>query len=151
MKLDHRFQKFDRGPQHGQYKSPVGHLLATFDQAHEAGCLQAEMLTGCSYFGMLMVSTRLNPCDGCPVWKEDGPACGTFQMYHTAYAYAKESQEEAIKKATTPPVVQGHPEFIGLTTKQIAEKLGISKNEVRRRKAAGGGDFRFLTQKGEQT
>lgn len=143
--ISYKFPKHEQGPQRGGYlpsSGQVDELLVTFDQAHESGCIQA--VHGPPFWA-LMIATNLDPCNDCPVWKEDGPACKTFQMYHTAYAHVKESQEEAVKKATTPPAVQGHPEFTGLTTKQIAEKLGISKNEVRRRKAVESVERRSFT------
>jgi DNA-binding NarL/FixJ family response regulator len=60
-----------------------------------------------------------------------------FQQYHSAYHRAKEKQQQVIKDAMTPNNVPVDHSLAGLSVKKIAEKLGISIGEVRRRKANG--------------
>jgi hypothetical protein len=80
-----------KGIWRGQYLPPQGKLKASFDEAHEAGCLQAETNnpTFRERFPLLMIALLCNPCDGCPIWEQDGPACECFQKYHTAMANAE--------------------------------------------------------------
>jgi hypothetical protein len=132
-----QFPKHERGPYRGRYIDPVGQLAGTFEQLMEAGCIQAENRELEPLFYALMVATTRNPCDGCPIWNDKGPACAAFQQYHSAYHRAEEKQQQVIKEAMTPSnVPPGHPLF-GLSVKQIAEKLGVSIGEVRRRKVSG--------------
>lgn len=135
-----QFLKHERGPDRGRYIDPKGQLVGTFQQLMDAGCIQAENWEMEPLFYGLMVVTAANPCDGCPVWGAKGPGCVAFQRYHSAYHRAEECQQQVVKDvkdATTPSnVPAGHPLF-GLSVKQIAEKLGVSIGEVRRRKASG--------------
>jgi hypothetical protein len=113
-----------------------GKLEATFTQLFEAGCIQ----TGSDYcdtvdeaekrharmFAAIFNATDYNPCDGCPInYKE----CEAFHKYHTFAKHQVTTREERIRKATTPPS--------GESVAQMAQRLGISKNEVRRRKHKG--------------
>jgi len=132
-----QFPKHERGPYRGRYIDPQGQLVGTFEQLMEAGCIQAENREMEPLFYALMVATKMNPCDGCPVWSNKGPGCVAFQQYHSAYQCAEEKQQQVIKDATAPSNVPSGHEFFGLSVKQIAEKLGVSIGEVRRRKARG--------------
>jgi len=133
-----QFPKHESGPYRGRYIDPQGQLIGTFQQLMDAGCFQAENREMEPLFYGLMVATKKNPCDGCPVWGNKGPGCAAFQQYHSAYHRAEEKQQQVIKDATTPSNVPPGHEFFGLSVKQIAEKLGVSIGEVRRRKAGGG-------------
>lgn len=132
-----RFPRHERGPYRGQYCDPEGRLTGTFDQLMAAGCLQAEVPGLLMIFRLLMVETSANPCAGCPVWNRKGPECGAFREYHSAYAQSVKKQEQVIKDATTPNNVPAEHPLAGLSIKKIAEKLGVSISEVRRRKANG--------------
>jgi hypothetical protein len=87
-----------------------------------------------------MKVTCSNPCNGCPTWADIGPKCGCFQQYHVAWARHQEAlkvKAEADKAAVTPHnAPEGHA-FADMNMKQIAEVLGVSLSEARRRKAAG--------------
>jgi hypothetical protein len=131
------FPRHERGPYRGQYCDPVGHLTGSFAQLNLAGCIQTETLDLAMIFRLLMLETNNNPCAGCPVWTQRGPECGAFREYHTAYAQGVKKQEQVIKDATTPSNVPAEHPLAGLSVKKIAEKLGISIGEVRRRKASG--------------
>jgi hypothetical protein len=132
-----QFSKHERGPYRGRYLDPEGQLHGTFEQLMLAGCIQAEMPELRAIFRLLMVEVSGNPCAGCPVWNNKGPACVAFQQYHSAYHQAVETQEQTIKDATTPHNVPAEHPLAGLSVKKIAEKLGVSISEIRRRKAAG--------------
>lgn len=88
-------------------------------------------------FSALMAATLKNPCVGCPIWDNNGPACIAFQQYHSAYDRAEEKQQQVIKEVMVPNNVPTGHQFFGLSVKQIAAKLGVSIGEVRRRKANG--------------
>jgi len=130
------FPKHERGPYRGRYVDPEGQLLGTFQQLMDAGCVQAEMPALLPLFFGLMALTNQNPCAGCPIWDNKGPECKAFQEYHSASARVIATQQ-VIKDATTPNNVPAEHPLAGLSVKKIAEKLGISIGEVRRRKAAG--------------
>ncbi len=132
-----QFPKHERGPHRGRYIDPKGQLSGTFEQLLKAGCIQAGDWYLEQLFYLLMAMTGRNPCGGCPVWLDKGPKCPAFQQYHTAYHLAEEKQQQVIKDATTPNNVPSGHEFFGLSVKQIAEKLGVSISEVRRRKVSG--------------
>ena len=135
----------------------VGRLKGTFEDLHGAGCIQtlcdmyadvgdAVKAGGLERFSGIMLLTRLNPCDGCPngtgmnfnpgkiITRVDQIQCSAFQKFHTMAVDSQLKSKRAIWNATTPPGTDNYP---GLSVKQIAEKLGISKNEVRRRKQVG--------------
>lgn len=111
----------------------VGVLRGSFEELHAAGCIQTgadihdnvdnARARFSSLFAGLMLMTNRNICDGYPAYKNG--ACPCFQKYHT---------QAISNNATRPPGTDQHP---GLSVGQIAEKLGISKAEVRRRKIAG--------------
>lgn len=85
-----------------------------------------------------MAATNRNICDGCP--KTDRAQslkdikCECFNKYHTMVKQQKLVSEARVANATTPPGTSKYP---GLSIAQIAEKLGVSKSEVRRRKLEG--------------
>jgi len=137
MDISHLFPKGTRGIKHRGYLPPKGALLAAFEQAMEAGCIQAEMDSLRGMYAAIMVWTNCNPCCGCPEWDRIGPKCGCFQKHHTAYRDVLKQNKARVEETTSPSSAGLPLQFTGLTTKQIAEKLGVSKNEVRRRKAAG--------------
>lgn len=120
-------------------------LKADFDQLFEARCIQTggedksrkleearEQFE--SIWTHLMVATRCNPCEGCPVNKVK---CKAYQKYHTQAIEDRRKEvirREVAKQATKP---QGTEKYPGKSIAWIANQLGISKNEVRRRKQAG--------------
>lgn len=116
-------------------KYPVGKLSSDFDGLQKAGCIQCEHDTLKPLFTALMAETNGNPCHGCPKWDSDGPKCPAFQKYHSA-ATSKASRSPGKPPATQPSVNNGQ-QYANKTVAQIAASLGISKSEVRRRKAAG--------------
>lgn len=132
-----RFPKHERGPCRGHYLSPQGQLVGTFQQLMDAGCIQAEVPKLKPYFYAIMIITAGNPCDGCPVWVINGSGCTAFRQYHTAHRRAEEKQKRTVEDATTPHNVPVDHPLAGLSVKKIAEKLGVSIGEVRRRKASG--------------
>ena len=114
---------------------PVGRLdvpsMFAFHELWKEGCIQTgadvhpEDLQAASdkylvVFHGLFNLTKGNLCDGCSAW--DGGRCRGYKKYHTGAQMPK------------APSKQIKPE---VTVKQWAERLGISKNEVRRRKFAG--------------
>jgi len=101
-------------------------LMGTFEQLHAARCMQTGNEDGdqpitsdwVKRLVALMVLTNQDPCTtGCPAFK-DG-RCPAYQQYHTA----------CVKKTNAIKPVE--------SVAQIAKRLGISKNEVRRRKHKG--------------
>ena len=126
-----------KGQYRGQYLPPRGLLKGTLEQLKEAGCIQT---VDEKVFKGLMKATVSNPCNGCPVWAEGGPKCGAFQSYHTSWARHQEALKAKLvadKAAVTPHnAPEGHV-FADMNMKQIAETLGVSLSEARRRKAAG--------------
>lgn len=111
-----------------------GQLNATFPELHTAGCIQAERATrdGMMLFFGLMQQTNNNPCNGCPAFDEG--RCKAYKQYHTLPNSVKVATANRIKHATKPSGTDKYPD---MSVKQIAATLGISKNEVRRRKQAG--------------
>jgi hypothetical protein len=110
-----------------------GQLSRDFVALADAGCMQTE--PGEPLFLALWVATGGNPCDGCPEYR--GGNCRAYQRHHTDAINETICRKSwSTRKATTPPQMQGS-RFSGMSVKQIAERLGISKNEVRRRKTAG--------------
>lgn len=120
---------------------PFGLLVGTFDELRAAGCIQ----TGCDtdadkydeaswrlLFDALMTETRRNPCDGCPVWHKG--QCKAYVQFNTRMIRAATEARERLAGATEAP---GTAQFPSLSVKQIADKLNISKSEVRRRKLHG--------------
>lgn len=131
------FPRSTQGRWRGQFASPTGTISATREELQQAGCINAEDAT---MFAFIMQKTANNPCNGCGQWHSDGPACKAFQAHHSAYkrflqseASRKAEQKEAVTPHNAP---EGHP-FAKMNMKQIAEALGISKNEAVRRKQAG--------------
>lgn len=128
----------------------IGKLDGTFEELHAAGCIQTgadayqDLGDAVRSFGgllaMLQVATGGNVCDGCP-WAEEGnPSkveqvkCEAFQKYHSMAVGNRVRKLTSLKSATSPPGTDKYP---GLSIAQIAERLGVSKSEVRRRKQAG--------------
>jgi hypothetical protein len=88
-------------------------------------------------FYMLHAATGSNPCNGCPRWEKIGPECKAFQLCHWAYAKWKFEHDKEIASHGTPANVPSGHKFEGMSIKAIAAELGVSMNEVRRRKMAG--------------
>lgn len=113
-------------------------LRASFEQLHEAGCIQtgADMFDTVEkarpqfeqMFAGLMFATRLDPCTtGCAAF--DNGKCLAYVKYHSVPVNERRTRDARVIRATTAPT--------GESVSQIAKRLGISKNEVRRRKQAG--------------
>ena len=114
-------------------EAPAGRLVATFDEMHEAGCIQAEF-PGCRImFSFLMIELDGNPCDGCPVWDEKGQDCEAHQKHHSSFIGQQIDKRLALE-ATTKPANNKYP---GMNMKQIAAYLGVSLNQARKRKREG--------------
>lgn len=126
-----------------QFK-PVGQLKGRFEELWEDNCLQtgnedgdvtlddARVRWG-PYFVGIMRETYNNPCAGCPVL--NGGKCPAFQKFHTAAASSRVRDNDSASVADTKP--PGTKNFRGMSVKQIAEKLRVSKSEVRRMKHRG--------------
>jgi len=111
-------------------------LVATFSQLHEMGCIQtgadvhddvrvAEKRMG-GLFAAVVGLSHGNPCPGCPALQ--GGKCRAYLAFNTG----------ASKPIVVPPTVASNSlNYPGMSVRQIAEKLGVSMNEVRRRKLAG--------------
>lgn len=136
MLLEQMFKKYAAG-----YVPPLGTLSGSFEEMKTAGCIQADFDS--RTFTELMGFTGNNVCDGCPVWRIQGPVCKAFQQYHSAYTAWKDLNKkeaelkilnEKEKSPNNAPI--GHPLF-GKSMKQIAAALNISLSEARRRKQAG--------------
>jgi len=110
-----------------------GILLGTFQQLHSAGCIQTQsdayatpeeaLENAGEYFYMIMRFTSRNPCEDCPIKSSQ---CNAFKHYHSSAKGQAFERKQRIEKATSP--------LTGESVAQIAKRLGISKNEVRRRK-----------------
>jgi len=132
----------------------VGQLRATFDELHSMGCIQtgadvypilaeAQDKFGI-WFYQLGLLTCGNLCDGCPQagaidyvsrpTKIEDVKCKAFHRFHSMATDRQREKAQAANQATKAPGTDRYP---GMSVKQIAEKLGISKNEVRRRKRDG--------------
>lgn len=107
-------------------------LMGSFEKLFQDGCIMTgadkeQMLQEAKKkyartFYELMVATNCMPCERCPMKMTE---CS---------AYKRNNVKALIKKK--PPQV-GTEKYPNMTVKQIAELLGISKNEVRRRKHEG--------------
>ena len=112
---------------------PVGQLSGSFEELFAAGCIQTGADTAdtleeaqgsfAGYFAGIMTATSHNPCDGCPVFK--GGSCSAYKQFHS------EARQAGVQRHAQ---IQAVP---GKTVAQLAKELGISKNEVRRRKTRG--------------
>jgi hypothetical protein len=60
-------------------KAPAGRLMATYEQALETGCIQAQ--PGEELFAGLMLHTGCSPCNGCPAYSRQ---CKTFAAFHSS-------------------------------------------------------------------
>jgi len=119
-------------------------LKARFSELFENGCIQTGADTYNNgdeaikkmgiMFQALWVGTDRNPCKECPVEKEKCLAYRRFNTEHQEKIRKQLAEAERRKNATKAP---GTDSFPGLSVKQIAEKLNVSKSEVRRRKLAG--------------
>lgn len=116
---------------------PHGTLDGTFEELHAAGCIQtgadslddvdmAKVVHG-SIFELLRASTNGNICQGCPVMDLRGSKCVAFQKYHSTQK----------RKPREDGKLTNDEAYGGWTIAEIAAKLNISKNEVRRRRIAG--------------
>ena len=115
-------------------KCPEGKLTGSFAELYVAGCIQtgsdicdtveeADRQIG-TMFSLLQLELNGNICNGCPVMELNGSQCKAFKQYHTSQASKKRTRgNESV--------------YEGWTVKQIAAKLNISQNEVRRRRFAG--------------
>lgn len=115
-------------------KCPEGKLTGSFGELFAAGCIQtgadicdtveeADHQIG-TMFSLLQLELNGNICNGCPVMELNGSQCKAFKQYHTSQASKKRTKgNESV--------------YEGWTVKQIAAKLNISQNEVRRRRFAG--------------
>lgn len=123
-------------------RDPEGILTGTFEDLFNAGCIQTggedpelsfARARDLFYqrFVALTLATHHNPCAGCPEFN-DGK-CDAFQKFHTDKSFAEKAPVASKGRAATRP--QGTDQYPGLSVSEIARKLGISKSEVRRRKA----------------
>ena len=118
-------------------RAPVGQLNGSFEELFVAGCIQTGAGTAGTFaeavrgFGELFVhlhtELRGNPCNGCPEFR--GGSCSAYKQFHDEANRAGIQRNARIQAATTAPG--------GKTVAQLAKELGISKNEVRRRKTKG--------------
>lgn len=116
---------------------PVGTLTGTFEELHAAGCIQTGADAGYTAaqakreFGKLFVdlqiATRGNFCDGCPEFRNG--SCPAFKKYHTSRMAAGVVRNVAEPKVEVKPT----PKPIRV----LARELGISINEVQRRRDRG--------------
>lgn len=136
MLIEQAFPK-ERKYHQERYLPPKGKLANEFESLMDAGCIQAENEGLRVIFGLLMVETNMNPCNGCPVWEQRGPQCKAFQLHHSAYRAWKTAHDEQIHTAVSPQNAPAGHRFEGKNMKQIAEALSISLSEARRRKQAG--------------
>lgn len=131
-----------------------GTLDASFEELHAAGCIQTgsdrydnaeTALVSCgNVFYALMSLTARNPCNGCPVAyrripNKSGPlsiACSAFQKHHTAPQSVRTASQSQIEQATQAGNKNGD-QWANVPIRKIAEQLGITLSEARRRKAAG--------------
>lgn len=122
----------------GVYLPPVGILEPHFDELQAAGCIQCESEGLRQMFNGLWAVTGRNPCNGCPIWETRGPTCEAFRRHHSAWKEAQLRSASDLRDATQPEDKNSsNPELFGLSVRAIAQKLGVSISEVRRRKAAG--------------
>ena len=135
--MKHLYPKIKQGPNRGEYEPPQGRLTATYVELQTAGCIQAK--AGADYFLRIMAGTYCNPCNGCPIWTQDGPDCKAFQAYHTDWQIRKRDHQKELEAATKPNNSEVSPEFQGLNLKQIAAKVGVSLNKARQLKREGRG------------
>lgn len=126
----------------------MGILRGTFDQLWKAGCIQTgndgqkgddepKRVAGFrDRWPGLMQLCNFDPCTtGCPEFR-DGK-CKAYQQYHTQYQEEQRKEQQRRERSKDATRAPGTAQFPGLSVKQIADQLGISKNEVRRRKQAG--------------
>jgi len=116
---------------------PVGQLNGSFGELFEAGCIQTGAGTADTfeearqsfreYFLRIYVDLMGNPCNGCPEFK--GGSCPAYEQFHDGAQQSRVQGHARIQAATTAPG--------GKTVAQLAKELGVSKNEVRRRKTRG--------------
>lgn len=123
------------------WSAPDGKLMGSVEALHDAGCIQtladthdgkkwAELhadvqVTAATMFLGLHTMTHQNPCNGCPI---DRSKCQAFKMYHTSV------NATPLKVA---PASDYSTKYPGLTVAQIADKLGVSKSQVRKMKLEG--------------
>lgn len=104
----------------------------------DAGVLMMHLeASGCQLIRPQLVfiaiyrETNGDPCTtGCAYYERG--TCPAYIKHYSDKRKKKLAQEK--KSATLPPGTRDHP---GKTVAEIAKILGISKNEVRRRKASG--------------
>lgn len=104
---------------------PAGRLESTKAALAAAGCLQA----GPHYFHVFQ-ATHGNPCATCAGF--DAGNCPAFARYHTGAVRWLQRQQPTVPHNVRP----GHP-LDGLSVRKLAERLGVSVAEVRRRKREG--------------
>lgn len=110
---------------------PVGQLLGTFEELHAVGCIQTGADVGDlgqvrakfePLFHALQLMTGHNVCDGCPAFNNG--ACRAFLKFHTSRAAALSKPMRIQQKLTK-------------SIRQWARELGVSINEVQRRRDRG--------------
>jgi len=103
---------FTRTTRKNVFAPPQGILGASFNQANEAKCLQAEFPSLRRIFEGLMITTRSNPCNECPRWESIGPECECFRKYHTAWkvAIAQVQADARAEKERNIRIVKRCPE-----------------------------------------
>ena len=134
-------RKKDLGLSFGE--APSGQLTGTFEQLFEAGCIQTgadvhqtSLAAAAAGFPLILAAIQTssggNACDGCPAYR--GGQCKAFQQYHTSAIEARIASKMNLQNSTC---ALGTKKYPGKSISQIAELLGVSKSEVRRRKLAG--------------
>lgn len=119
-------------------------LLATYYEARALGCVLAKGDGGKEDRENYEIDRSYqDPCRGWgenprPCQKFDNGRCCCYQRYHTLGIAAAKGRKLAESHRAMP---QHHgkvkAEMSALTVAQLAKKLGVSKNEVRRRKSRG--------------
>lgn len=115
----------------------MGKLSDSFFDLHAAGCIQtgadvhSDPKVASSRHGGMFAAiyglTHGNPCAGCPAF--NGGRCKAYQAHH------EDARRVPIK--VDPKIPSNSDNYPGMSVKQIAEKLGVSMSEVRRRKLTG--------------
>ena len=115
-------------------------LTATYDQARALGCILATGHMDSEDYEI--ERSHGDPCrgrvDGRPCRSFNDGKCPCYRQHHTtAKALQAGIVLSKVHRATPEHHGQVSSDFAHLSVGQIAKKLGISKNEVRRRKQKG--------------
>jgi hypothetical protein len=123
----------------------MGKLVGDFAELFKHGCIQtgaddpniklkeAEAKFSKIFFG-LMRATKCDPCEGCPIVQH---RCHAWQQFHEDARESRRREALRRKKAKQATKAPGTSKYPGLSVAQIAERLNISKGEVRRLKLKG--------------